>query len=106
MENRVKGMATCGVCGRDFPLIAEEVYVARDAGRSGIAAAIVGDVESKWYDAIDCPHCGCQNVLQERKRPLAPEDLGLGEDDYPESCADCRGGCSACPGSEEVDDGE
>lgn len=105
MESKVKGMRTCQVCGRDFPLIAEEAYVARDVERSGITAAIVGEVESAWYDAIDCPHCRCQNVLQERKRPLTPKDLGGGEDD-PESCADCCGGCSACPGSEEVDDGE
>lgn len=104
MEGKIKGIAACRVCGHDFPLIAEEVYVARDEKREGIAAAITGEVEPKWYDAIDCPHCGCQNVLQERKRPLTSEDA-YGEDD-PESCADCPGGCSACPGREEVDNGE
>lgn len=94
MESKVKGMAACEVCGRGFPLIAEEVYVARDVERSGIAAVVVGEVESAWYDAIDCPHCGCQNVLQERKRPLAPGDLGDEES--------TEGGC----GCEGDDDGE
>lgn len=98
MENKVPGLRTCSVCGRDFPLIAEKAYAARDA-EQGSLAAIVGDMESWWYDVIDCPHCGCQNVLQERKRPLTPED-------DPGSCADCCGGCPACPGSEEVDHGE
>jgi hypothetical protein len=106
MKSKIKGMVTCDICGRDFPLIAEETYVARDVERGGVVAVITGEVETAWYDAIDCPHCGCQNVLQERKRPIAPEDAGCGEGDDPESCADCCGGCSACPGGEEVDDGE
>lgn len=92
MENKVKGMAACKVCGRDFPLIAEEVYVARDVMREGVAAVIVGEVESKWYDAINCPHCGCQNILQERKRPLTP--------------GDAEGSCEHCCGCEGDDDGE
>lgn len=104
MEGKIKGMRACQVCGRDFPLVAEEAYVARDVEQGGLATAL-SSTESRWYDAIDCPHCGCQNVLQERKRPLTPGDLGDGEG-YPESCADCCGGCSACPGREEADDGE
>lgn len=97
MEGKVKGMAACGVCGRDFPLIAEEVYVARDVEQGGLATAL-SSTESRWYDAIDCPHCGCQNVLQERKRPLTPEDL-----DGEESA---EGGCGYCCGCEGDDDGE
>lgn len=88
MAEKIKGMYTCDVCGRDFPLLAEEVYMARDAERSGITVAIVGDMESKLYDAIDCPHCGCQNILQERKRYWIPEDMRAHESDCP-----CEGGC-------------
>lgn len=103
MHSKIKGMSTCVVCGRDFPLIAEEVYVARDVERSGITAAIVGEVESAWYDAIDCPHCRCQNVLQERKRPLTPEDTGEEECGGSGCCFDCD---EDCPARGEVYSGE
>lgn len=62
-----KGMMTCKVCGRDFALIAEEHYVARDPEETGLAAAFGRKMEGNQYDAFDCPHCGCQNVVQERK---------------------------------------
>lgn len=89
MKGKIKGMATCEVCGRDFPLVTEETYVARDAGIAGIGAALVHE-EPKWYDAIDCPHCGCQNVLQDRKRFLAPEDVEC-EDSECGDCCTCEG---------------
>ena len=38
-----KGMATCKVCGRDFALIAEEHYIAKDPQKGGLAATIAGD---------------------------------------------------------------
>lgn len=60
----VPGMMTCDVCGRDFPLVAERRYTAE----SGLCS--MGAV----YDAIDCPHCGCQNVLQLRYRAVNKED--------------------------------
>lgn len=104
-EDRIPGMRECQVCGRPFPLVAEGHYVARDCYYMGLEAMLGSGREPMLYDAIDCPHCGCQNVMRKRKHPLTPEDLGDGEGD-PESCADCRGGCSACPGREEVDHGE
>ena len=103
MESKVKGMRACQVCGRDFPLIAEEAYVARDVERSGIAAVVTGEVEAAWYDAIDCPHCGCQNVLQERKRPVVPEDADEEECGGSGFCFDCD---EDCPAREGVDLGE
>lgn len=73
----MKGMATCKICGRDFPLITEERYTVRDVERTGIATAFGGS-ESNLYDAFDCPHCGCQNIIQERKRMYnAAADPGL-----------------------------
>ena len=63
----MKGMTTCKICGRDFPLIAEERYTVRDNEKSGISIAFSGS-ETGLYDAFDCPHCGCQNIMQERKR--------------------------------------
>lgn len=71
----VKGLMTCKVCGRDFALNAEDHYIARDVmKKGGVVPAIIGDVEATLWDAFDCPHCGCQNVIQERKCPC---DYGI-----------------------------
>jgi hypothetical protein len=51
-----------------FPLIFEEHYTARNTGTTGLVAAIAAQSEPAIYDAFDCPHCGCQNITQERKR--------------------------------------
>ena len=76
MENNKKsipGMKTCKVCGRDFPLTEESRYTARDNEVSGVSAAFSGN-EENLYDAMDCLHCGCQNILQPRKRALFEDD--------------------------------
>lgn len=65
-ERKIPGMHTCCVCGRDFPLVREGQYVARNETPAGLTA-LVGVIEPTLYDAIDCPHCGCQNILQPRK---------------------------------------
>lgn len=74
----MKGMTTCKVCGRDFPLLGEDHYVVRDPERTGIMPAFNGQDEPTLYDAFDCPHCGCQNMMQVRKRELeCPCDFGI-----------------------------
>ena len=78
--NKIKGMHACDVCGRDFPLIAEERYTVRSAEKSGLAAAISFE-EADRFDAFDCPHCGCQNIVNMRLRELGPEDA--------DGCEDC-----------------
>ena len=65
-----KGMYTCKICGRDFPLLIEEHYVAQDPQKVGAFANLVSTDRAFEFDAIDCPHCGCQNVLGERKVPF------------------------------------
>ena len=92
--NKIKGMYTCDVCGRDFPLIAEERYTVRGTEKSGIAAAISSE-EADRYDAFDCPHCGCQNIVNLRMRELEPEDADGCEDCLTyghEDCGCCEGG--------------
>lgn len=79
----IPGMITCPICHRDFPLIAEEAYIARNVKRGGLAATLTG-IEPTIYDVIDCPHCGCQVRLQERLRvhnPMDDFDLELEDDD-------------------------
>ena len=63
----MKGMKTCTVCERDFPLIIEDHYIARDLNQTGLAS-IVNSGEAQLYDVIDCPWCGSQYILQRRKR--------------------------------------
>ena len=62
----------CNVCGCEFPPIAERHYIARDDGKVGIVAAFQANPEEKIYDAFDCPNCGCQMIVQERKRSYIP----------------------------------
>jgi len=101
----VKGMATCKVCGRDFPLIAEEHYVARNVEKTGIIPAISGQEEATQYDAFDCPHCGCQNVMQERK-VTCPCDYGICDEcDHPGEETEDHDGCFGCL-YEDVEMGE
>ena len=71
MRKWVKEMK-CKVCGKDFELKMDNHYIARDEVviRTGISS-IVGsnnEIESKLYDTFDCHVCGCQNIVQERKR--------------------------------------
>lgn len=64
-----KGMTECKICHREFALCIEDHYVAQDPKKTGIIAVIGSNDPEVHYDAIDCPHCGCQNILQERKCP-------------------------------------
>lgn len=79
-----KGMTTCKVCGRDFALMAEDHYVVRDAEKMGVLPALSGQKESNRYDAFDCPHCGCQNVMQMRKIDVDADA------EEPDGCVDCE----------------
>lgn len=92
----MKGMTTCKVCGGDFPLMAEEHYVARNVEKTGLIPAISGQEEATQYDAFDCPHCGCQNVIQERK-VTCPCDYGICDEcDHPGEETEDHDGCMGC----------
>ena len=68
-------MYKCKICGNEFELKIEEHYVSRDPGEERLGFASLNAVvkENKLYDAFDCPYCGCQNIMQERK-PLWTAD--------------------------------
>ena len=53
----------CKVCGKKFGLTADKRYevVKRP---TGLACLTVSPVT---YEAFDCPHCGCQNVVNVRE---------------------------------------
>ena len=90
MEGRcMKGMYTCKICGREFPLMAEEHYTTKSPLKTGLAA-VAGGTE-KLHDAFDCPHCGCQNIVGEREQFY---------------CEDCELLCGFCDDDEDTEDGE
>ena len=69
-------MLECKICGCKFNAVEERHYISRDNGKSRLAVAFGSEPEEKLYDTFDCPSCGCQIVVQERKRiyiPFVPE---------------------------------
>ncbi len=76
----MKGMTTCKVCGQDFPLTAEKHYIAQDPQKIGVFANLANTDRATEYDAFDCPHCGCQNIMQERKSLWMPEEFECGNE--------------------------
>lgn len=91
-------MLKCKICGKEFEANLDRHYVARDNGKTGITVAI-SNSEEKLYDAFDCPACGCQVVVQERKRDfieeveVIEEELEV-EDDYEKSSEECDCFCN------------
>ena len=63
---------TCKICGEKLTLDREKVYTVADE-TTGIIAAF--GAATKCYDAIDCPICGCQNILCERKLIYEPYNI-------------------------------
>lgn len=60
-------MLKCKICGTEFQAVKANHYIGRDNGKTGLSIALVNE-EEKLFDAFDCPHCGCQLIVQERKR--------------------------------------
>lgn len=58
----------CSICGADIQLTKETHYIARDNGKTGLTSAFTQNDEEQLYDAFDCPNCGCQLIIQPRKR--------------------------------------
>lgn len=61
------GKCKCMVCGQMFQFQIAGHYVSRDDGKTGVVTLFKDD-ESHLYDTFDCPNCGCQNIVQNRKR--------------------------------------
>ena len=88
----MKGMTTCKICGRDFALMAEDHYIAQDPQKVGAIANLVSTDRAFEFDAFDCPHCGCQNIMQGRKPLLSQNEL-ISEEETAQNyhgCADCK----------------
>lgn len=65
---------TCKVCGNKFELKKENRYTA--SRRESIFCI------PTYYDAFDCPVCGCQNIVGVRESScLSDDEKGTGEED-------------------------
>ena len=93
----MKGMTTCKVCGRDFPLIFEDHYIVQDPRKIGAFANLMNTDKEMEFDAFDCPHCRCQNVMQERKPIWMPEACGCDkQEEESEDNSQTHNGCFGC----------
>lgn len=87
---------TCVVCGHEFRPHKSIHYISCDNRETGLVT-LGRHVEEDMYDTFDCPHCGCQNVVQKRKRTLLSKCLAeakktnedVDEDDGAEDEEDC-----------------
>ena len=54
----------CKICGKRFKLMKENRYLATEkiGAREGLTKA------AKIFEAFDCPHCGCQNIVNIREK--------------------------------------
>lgn len=59
----------CNICACEFIPEKDEHYISRDVTKTGLST-IAGGFEEMLYDTFDCPQCGCQIMVQERKRRL------------------------------------
>lgn len=67
-------MWRCKVCKVEFSLtkLKDKKYVAHE--NKGVTGALSG---YKRFECVDCPYCGCQNVLNERHKEFDdPDDEG------------------------------
>lgn len=70
--NKIK----CGVCGKEFYPVKEKRYTSMEnRTEGGITNALSGRNEKpEIYDTFDCPVCGCQIIVNTRKRRIERED--------------------------------
>ena len=47
----------CVVCGNNFEIVIDKKYIIKM--REGL-------VDVAYFDAMDCPKCGCQNIIWKR----------------------------------------
>ena len=81
----------CKVCGMHITpeAIKGSHYIAREDKAIGIAAALSSTTEPSLFDALDCPFCGCQNILRVRNRTVETQPVAEPEeDDEPEKMSD------------------
>ena len=58
----LKKKCYCKICGEELERIKENKYIIQEnKGMYGITTG------TKKFECFDCPHCGCQNILNIRE---------------------------------------
>ncbi len=61
----------CKICEKEFELKKEEKYLATEkVAAFGTLAKL-----PKTFEAFDCPHCGCQNIVNIREKEATDYDV-------------------------------
>ena len=61
----------CKICEKEFELKKEEKYLATEkVAAFGTLAKL-----PKTFEAFDCPHCGCQNIVNIREEEATDYDV-------------------------------
>lgn len=61
----------CKICGKEFELKKENKYLATEK----ISAFGALKQLPKTFEAFDCPHCGCQNVINIREGEVIKNEV-------------------------------
>lgn len=74
-------MRKCNVCGRRFKLLAKNRYevVKSPVGFNCLTQGTV------YYNAFDCPYCGCQNIVGVVEKAKVNEDILKGFEEFTET---------------------
>ena len=69
-------MRKCNTCGRRFRLLAKNRYeiMRVPAGLNRLTE------ETMYYNAFDCPYCGCQNIVGVVEKASVVEETKESED--------------------------
>ena len=67
----------CKVCEKEFELLKKNKYIV-NVELTALQRAF-GMVSDKVYEAFDCPYCGCQNLVNERKENIIEGDSNVVE---------------------------
>lgn len=61
----------CKICGKEFELKKEKKYLATEKVETfGTLAKL-----PKTFEAFDCPHCGCQNIVNIREEEATKSEV-------------------------------
>lgn len=89
-EELKPGMHKCTVCNRAFELRKENRYTTEAKKTTALSMLVMG-TDSVLYDAVDCPYCGCQQILHVRERAFAEVTSETDCEEAPEElCEKCQ----------------
>lgn len=96
------GMHKCTVCNREFELKGENHYITEARRATGLAV-LIGSTETALYDTVDCPYCGCQQILHVREKVFVENNFDVECEEEPEELCEK---CQECANKDKYQDEE